>query len=229
MAMTFKKGIKRYLARIQTAYHTGMIPYPRVDNDFVTDAPYQTFPHPPLPRIAPEFEPIGRKIVEKLNKKSSILFLSAARIVTPAGIDSAVEFIDAYFDDELRLLEEKREQAERLMDVLRKFYEETGMGDKKCLDLKKQVYQKMLDTGKTGELYHQGRIRFFPQGSSQRLRMGQITRWKHSLSGDPGNISIKAEGISDAIEQYEGVLELSRSKRYDAGKDKVPDKGVRLG
>lgn len=113
-----KNEVKKSINILQKLYMNGLIPYPRVGNDFELKSYYQLFPHPPLPILNGINEPIKKEKIQ-VNKKSSLLFLNLLSIIKPSRIEKISEKIDDFFDEELQFI--NVEQQKILMEISSQF------------------------------------------------------------------------------------------------------------
>lgn len=113
-------GIK---GRLDLLYGSEKIAYPRVDNDYVLEKPYDLYPHPSLTSrgYADEFiSPIEEEELE-LNGDTVLLELSNRRLITPSMAVAYGKMIDMYFEKDLTPKKEERKLVEECV----KIYEES--------------------------------------------------------------------------------------------------------
>lgn len=113
-------SVKKSLNILQKLYMGGLVPYPRVLNDFELNSTFELFPHPPFPVLKDLNEPIkfsesNKKM--KINKKTSLLLLSLMKLVKPSSLEKMSLKIDYFFDDNLEFLENKKEEYLRIHKI----------------------------------------------------------------------------------------------------------------
>lgn len=89
---------------LQRAYLSGLIPYPRVANDYISheDLKFYEYPHKPLVEFD-EFSSSLKKEEYTINKATLPLFFTQNNISTPATLYRNLEYIDIFFDDQMNL------------------------------------------------------------------------------------------------------------------------------
>jgi len=97
---------KQTMAHLQGLYSAGLIDYPRVAADY-DDSPLQVYAHPPLTAKGYNDDVVSPINAEELplDKKSILLALSEAGLITPSMAATYWERIDACFDDQLKVKE----------------------------------------------------------------------------------------------------------------------------
>jgi hypothetical protein len=104
------------MARLESYYRSGVIEYPRVDNDYISNKPYDLYPHPPLPRLQDElFQPFEENELE-LNEKTILLELSNRRLITPANALKIHRTIKLFFSSSLKPKEEYKPIIKYLLE-----------------------------------------------------------------------------------------------------------------
>lgn len=104
-----KNSVKKSVNVLQKLYMGGLVPYPRVSNDFEITPYFELFPHPPLPIINGINEPIQKRDT-KVDKKHSLLTLSLVKLVQPSTAFKTAEKIDDFLDEELNYINIEKEQ-----------------------------------------------------------------------------------------------------------------------
>lgn len=122
-----KNSVKKSLNILQKLYMSGLIPYPRVSNNFELNPLFELFPHPPLPILNGINEPIKANEL-KVNKKSSLLTLSFLKLIQPSTVYRTSEKIDEYLDEELEFLsKEKEEELEKIIALFLELIEQENL------------------------------------------------------------------------------------------------------
>jgi hypothetical protein len=106
-------------------YKQGILEYPRVDNDYITEKPFTLYPHPPLyPNGKPEqrskvffLSPFKEDYIP-LRKKTYLLRLSNLRLITPATAVRYYQKIDSFFDEDMTPYREKIKLLELFIKLL---------------------------------------------------------------------------------------------------------------
>jgi hypothetical protein len=114
------KGMGAEIAygRLESLYRSGVIEYPRVDNDYIKDFPYDLYPHPSLPRLDNDiFQPI-QKTELPLSDKTILLELSNRRLITPANAIPTLKTIRMVLSSDLKPKEEAKEIVKYLLESL---------------------------------------------------------------------------------------------------------------
>jgi len=93
------RSVQSAVGKLQALYYQGKIPYPRVDNDYVMDSPYDLYPHPHLREYG-----FNVSIVKPLEEneypfsyKTLYLQLCNERLITPATISYYDRQLDNFF------------------------------------------------------------------------------------------------------------------------------------
>ena len=119
------KSVASAVMKLQSLYYQGHIPYPRVDNDYIQDKPYNLYPHPNLREYG-----FKGKLIMPLEKKeyrfsykTLWLHLNNERLITPSTI--------MYYDTQLNKFFWNKEtlnpfkQYRDLLDFAEDFFLET--------------------------------------------------------------------------------------------------------
>lgn len=119
------KSVASAVMKLQSLYYQGYIPYPRVDNDYIQDKPYNLYPHPNLREYG-----FKGKLIMPLEKKeyrfsykTLWLHLNNERLITPSTI--------MYYDTQLNKFFWNKEtlnpfkQYRDLLDFAEDFFLET--------------------------------------------------------------------------------------------------------
>ena len=98
---------KQAIRKLEQAYMSGSISYPRVFNDYmnVNDMKFYEYPHPPLKEFDLHSKPLKRELYS-VDKATIPLFLAQSGITTPSTLIKTFETIDKYFDDDMQLRRE---------------------------------------------------------------------------------------------------------------------------
>lgn len=115
--MSFKKDVKKLTNKLQADYMCNLQNYPRIENDYIDYKLHSLYPHLPFRRITPEYNVIKVQKL-KLERKSSLLFLSQKRLISPSQIISYSETIDNFFDENLFFKNQQKEQELLLLKKL---------------------------------------------------------------------------------------------------------------
>jgi len=131
------KGISPYTAYklLNHLYREGVIEYPRVDNDYIPDKPYDLYPHPPLPRNLGKrheiFAPIGKDSLP-LDRNTYLLRLSNLRLITPSTATKYLKNLEYFFDEDLTPYKSRKKR--RLLEIFASISERYEDGFKKDLE-----------------------------------------------------------------------------------------------
>jgi len=106
-------------ARLESLYRSGLIDYPRVDNDYINDFPYDLYPHQPLPKFEGDylFQPFEEKELE-LNDKTILLELSNRRLITPANSLKILKTIRLFLSSSLKPKKEFEPLVKYLLETI---------------------------------------------------------------------------------------------------------------
>jgi len=137
-----KKKVKKAVNYLQTCYSNGIIPYPRVDNNFITIKGFDVHPHPQMPSFNKYTTPLNFNEY-KINKKNSLLFLSVIRAVSPSNVDSMSGFIDDIFTDELGINNGQEERVGTIEKLTEEFFQSRNLTNKKILDWFSEPYEEI--------------------------------------------------------------------------------------
>jgi len=171
-----KQKLKKSLNSLNAAYHSGLISYPRVDNDFVL-RPYSLdlFPHAPLKRL--RYYPVKKKDNIKINKESLVLYLSILRVVTPSQVEGVFDYIDYLLDDNLIARDkEKKREAEQVKFLFDSFIEDNNLSSSGLLDLQKNFHQKAYKNGEDSYLFFQKGVTFISLNDDNRIKYEQLLK-----------------------------------------------------
>ena len=207
--MSLSKKVTKLMNRLQRLYMSGIITYPRVDNDFIDkNKAYELYAHPKLIFNSNQNRSLkGETIL--INKESSLLFLSLLRIVSPANLESFSKTIDALFDDNLRI---KDKQNLKMIEKMEIFLKKHNYSQKKIV----REYGSLFFNSKSKRKISFYKIENLEIGTSKNSRIYkfmpsfQKTDKKKKESDNKlldevdyyGKIKIR-KTISDALNEYD--------------------------
>ena len=145
--LVIKTSVKKSINLLQKLYMNGLVPYPRVSNDFEKKPFFQLFPHPALPILKDINEPIkfdnpSKEI--KVNKKTSLLFLSIIKIARPSTLEKTADKIDEFLDDNLDFInEKKRMEMIKIQELYLNFIKENSLTEKELIESGNDLYSEM--------------------------------------------------------------------------------------
>jgi len=193
-------GALTYLQRI---YKLGIVAYPRVENNYIKEKPFQFFPHPPLFEFGKKFKPLEEETL-KLNKKTALLYLNHRRILSPANIKTYHKIIDEYLDNQLRIKPEKEEELRKIFILLDEFLKENNLSVAEIIKYYTEIYFKNLEAKKTLFLLKAGEF-FSLDFTISRLRKIRTFFLKDTKNDElEEQIKFKtAENLVDAINKFQ--------------------------
>lgn len=176
--MSFKKEVKKYVNELQADYMCNLQNYPRIENDYIQSKTHSLYPHIPFKRISPSYN-VFKKTKLKLEKKSSLLYLSKKRLISPSQAVSYAETIDNFFDEKLLFkLEIKRQELLLLKELMHKFLEEE-------INIKNFEEQKEFIIKKYNDIYDNAKkdfqIRFYTNKSVNFFHFSTFSSTKEKI------------------------------------------------
>ena len=106
-----RKGvsIESGMKTLQYLYKKGEIEYPRVDNDYITQKPFDLYPHPPLTtslkrkkKKIPDFLTPFEEDELPLRRETYLLRLSNLRLITPSSAVKYYKLLCEFFDERMK-------------------------------------------------------------------------------------------------------------------------------
>jgi len=110
-----RKEVLKIGKRLIRSYNKGLISYPRVSNDYIKSPSFFSPTHVKFEAFNKYATGLNCKTYP-LNKKTAILELTNAEILTPSTIENVFQTIDVYFDDELNVRKEMEEKVSMLLN-----------------------------------------------------------------------------------------------------------------
>jgi len=116
------RSVSSAVMKLQNLYYQGKIPYPRVDNDYILEKPYELYPHPNLREYGYKADvvmPLERNSY-RFNYKTLWLQLCNERLITPSTV--------LYYDNQLNKFFWNKETLkpykiyEPIFDIAEEFY-----------------------------------------------------------------------------------------------------------
>ncbi len=107
------------IKRLNEAYLSGKIDYPRVNNDYIRDSYFSFYPHPKLK----EFDRYSKPLLFKeypMTKETILLYLNEKNLVLPSKVQQSFVLLEKYFDNKL----EPRKATESKLAKKIELYEE---------------------------------------------------------------------------------------------------------
>jgi len=142
---------------LQQFYTKGIIPYPRVLNNFISKPFFQLFPHPKFTKEN-EVEGIFSKLIFKnnlitINNKNKNLILSIFNLLNPSEIKKTNAILNIFLDQNLNYINKNKQidvnkKYEKLIDLLKKNY--SNIND--ILRLEQSFYDKNYKLKKVDHL-----------------------------------------------------------------------------
>jgi 5S rRNA maturation endonuclease (ribonuclease M5) len=114
------KGALAVMKRLQSAYASGLIDYPRVEADyFPPDDRYQVYAHPELTSLGYSDEFVSPIEADELplNLKTALLFLEEERLITPAYVPIVQNTLEEFFNEDLTPKPEKKHIVEECRKI----------------------------------------------------------------------------------------------------------------
>jgi hypothetical protein len=108
---------ERGMRVLESLYHSSFIDYPRVDNDYITEKPYDLYPHKPIRWQGEFFEPFQEDFLP-LSDKTILLELSNRRLITPANSLSTLITLRKIFTPQLKPRKKYRKLVEFVLSEL---------------------------------------------------------------------------------------------------------------
>lgn len=137
-----KNSVKQSINILQKLYVNGLIPYPRVSNNFEKKPFFELFPHPPLPILEGINESIKFDKI-KINKQSSLLLLNLMKLLKPSKIEKISIKIDSFFDDELEFInDEQKVKFEKISTLFEAFLQEKNLTEKDILNYSNNFFSE---------------------------------------------------------------------------------------
>lgn len=214
--MSFHKQVKKSMNELQASYQAGLQNYPRVENTYIkNNDTFDFFPHKPLKPYSIFLTPIKKQKI-KLNKKTSLLFLSEQRMITPAQADDFAKTIDEFFDADLNFINNnKKLELQNLFTLVNKFLEnefktrDAVEQKNKFININKNIYkQNKLDN--LIKFYRVPKIKLIPMGNKKTTSPTEILT---SIKKDNNNILDNFSNLNCLQEVFEDFTMQSNYKR----------------
>ncbi len=189
---------------MQNLYKIGMINYPRVDNTFIEhNKAYDMHAHPGLTYSAKIFDGLKGEIIT-LNKKSATLFLSLIRVLSPSNIITYAELIDDFYEDDLAFVsKEKEKEANKLIQTLSTFMDESGITQEEII----KRYRSIFEESKKRRVSHYaiGNMEFRSPGPTRIHKI--IPGSKPLFEGNIEEMNVDGAEYYEVIKKKKSILE----------------------
>ena len=213
--MAIKRRVKKALNFLQNAYRCGVVPYPRVDNNFKRGNNQQPFPHPPLPKIMQWMRGVDDVSLKVEEKADVLLFLHASGMVTPSRIEEVSGTLDLYFDDDLTFVsDEAKEEAEKILQIYDRILKEEGVSEKELIEMRQRFFDEAQKIANEALIFDQKSLFFYPVRGKRRDKKREWLRLAGSRKPDAprGDIHEVAR-IRDAVTMFREREHVKRRKR----------------
>ena len=206
------KKVNSGLSYLQKIYKIGVVAYPRVENNYIKEKPFQFFPHPPLFAMNNLLKPLEEEELT-LNKKTALLFLSNKRILSPANIKYFNKVIDKYLEEDLNIKKEKEEELKKIFQLLDKFLKENDLTISKIIKMYMSIFINNMKAKKI--LFDLQENKFFTLDFTiSRLRAIRTFFLKDIKNDFESQIEIKfAKNVLNAVFQYNKIIKNFSIKR----------------
>lgn len=135
--------VKRVMQLLQKLYKCGLLPYPRVDNNFIEAClAFDMQAHPKMCLESEMFSELeGERI--PIDKNSALLFLSLIRVLSPSNIENFAEMLDDVFTDDLKFIsEEKEKEVLKTFEMLNLYMEKNLIKQEDIISWYSEIFQK---------------------------------------------------------------------------------------
>lgn len=187
---------------LQKLYKCGLLPYPRLDNNFIeASLAYDMQAHPKMCLESEMFEELEGEHIP-IDKNSALLFLSLVRVLSPSNIENFAEMLDEVFTEDLKFIsEEKEKEVLKTFELLSLYMEKNLLKQEDIISW----YSEIFKTSKSRELKHFkiSNVHFI-LNSEPRLpkiipyAMKEVNTDGHFFQNE---VALK-ETLSDALEHY---------------------------
>jgi len=196
------------------AYGRGETVYPRVGNDYIDETPYPEHAHPPLTRFDDFAYPLQQSSYP-LSKETIPLELANTGIATPATLMNNLKTVDRFFDKQLDLRGDRREEFSNKMEAFHQFLESeySVMGEEMLGEDGYPDVNKIAKDGYVAKLDLGMSVYRVPLAPSPERRKKSRDNPKKKIRDDIDNYTEEVKKKAVIVSSFEEALIIQRKKK----------------